>query len=145
MPPSVKGWPEGMGWMTTDAMLRRSNCLGVLLGVVAESAASPLHPDVRRMQVALGDFEWKPRHKLGPELVSLGLRGDAEIADWLLDDWLSVPPTPETRALMRELLASERAAVGLEAGELLDDADAFDACMRRFAHLVFSLPEAQLR
>ena len=25
------------------------------------------------------------------------------------------------------------------------DADAFDACMRRFAHLVFSLPEAQLR
>ena len=62
-----------------------------------------------------------------------------------MDDWLSVPPTPETRALMCELLAQERAAAGLEEGELLANADAFDACIRRFAHMVFSLPEAQLR
>lgn len=33
-PPSVKGWDEGLPWMTTNALLQRGNLAGMLVGVV---------------------------------------------------------------------------------------------------------------
>ncbi|MGH8311468.1 MAG: DUF1800 domain-containing protein, partial [Steroidobacteraceae bacterium] len=33
-PPSVKGWEEGMAWITTATMMQRSNMIGVMVGLV---------------------------------------------------------------------------------------------------------------
>ncbi len=33
-PPSVKGWPEGLGWMVSDALLRRGNCVAIMVGAL---------------------------------------------------------------------------------------------------------------
>jgi uncharacterized protein (DUF1800 family) len=33
-PPTVRGWDEGLGWITNDALMQRGNAVGVLLGVL---------------------------------------------------------------------------------------------------------------
>ncbi|HVS09814.1 MAG TPA: hypothetical protein VMS76_08055, partial [Planctomycetota bacterium] len=58
--------------------------------------------------------------------------------------WLGVPPSAELRALLTAALAADRALFGLEDGALLDHPPLFELALRRLAHLVFSLPEAQL-
>ena len=63
----------------------------------------------------------------------------------LLEEWLAIEPPADTVRLVGAAIAGEREARGIPEGALLESAEHFDPCARALAHLVFSLPEAQLR
>ena len=69
---------------------------------------------------------------------------DAEIVDALLADLLAIPIPEETRERMLVYLAGERADRDLREGEWLRDEQTAERILRRVAHLILSLPEAQL-
>jgi hypothetical protein len=69
---------------------------------------------------------------------------DAEIVDALLADLLAIPVPDETRQRMLVYLAGERADRDLREGEWLRDEQTAERILRRVAHLILSLPEAQL-
>ena len=71
-------------------------------------------------------------------------RTDAEIADRMLEDLLAIHAPEETRALVRAFLARERGRLRVADGELLDVGAEAERVLRRLAHLIYSLPEAQL-
>lgn len=69
---------------------------------------------------------------------------DAEIVDALSAQLLAIEPPAETRAMLTETLARERAERDLDEGELATDRRRSEFLLRRLAHLILSLPEAQL-
>ncbi|MBL8862925.1 MAG: DUF1800 domain-containing protein [Planctomycetes bacterium] len=161
LPPSVKGWPEGLDWITNDALLRRGNVLGALLGMLeatpeatAIEAASGRAATERAEVMVRGDLEilvrtlegrrWEPGADLRARLAASGARTDAEVAAWLLEEWLPGPPARGTPRVVSGWIASERATRGLLAGAWLDDDVARTELLRALAHLIFSLPEAHL-
>lgn len=172
-PPSVKGWPEGLDWITNDALNRRGNVLGALLGLLeaapddAASVADGAQPDPasERMRASDGADEvarlglssdlgalvrtharapWAPSAVWLERLARSGARADDEVIAWLLEEWLPGPPARSSREIAVRWLASERSARGLEAGAWLDEARVRDELLRKLAHLVLSLPEAHL-
>ena len=62
----------------------------------------------------------------------------------MLDDLLAIRAPDDTRAKMRAFVAHEREALKVEDGKLLDAGSEAEHLLRRLAHLVLSLPEAQL-
>jgi uncharacterized protein (DUF1800 family) len=166
LPPTVKGWPEGLDWITNDTLIRRGNCLGVLFGVFgsareAATAASDVSigatnamdgamPSLEgRTQLGvlfetLGDARWEPSEALLDRMSGSGARTDASFVDWVLEDWLAVEPQPETRDLVRRWFAEERVMLGLDEATWWSHREERTILVRKLAHLVFSLPEAQL-
>jgi hypothetical protein len=69
---------------------------------------------------------------------------DAEIVDALLADLLAIPVPDDTRERMLVYLAAERADRDLREGAWLRDEQTAERILRRVAHLILSLPEAQL-
>ena len=57
---------------------------------------------------------------------------------------LGVAVSSETREGLVDVLRSEREAAGIGEGELLDKPWSAERVLRRLAHVVLSLPEAQL-
>jgi uncharacterized protein (DUF1800 family) len=63
-PPSVKGWDEGISWITTSSLMQRGNLVGMMLGIVtmdnvldqADMLASATDPNTP----ATGDGAMKP-------------------------------------------------------------------------------------
>ncbi len=87
---------------------------------------------------------WRPRLNLSAELRSSGVRRDPDVVAALLDRLLAVDVSAGTRAELLQLLASEREALGIEEHRLLDDQWRAEAIVRRMAHVILCLPEAQL-
>ena len=85
-----------------------------------------------------------PRLNLCARLRAAGATSDAQIVDALLDDLLAIPVPDDTRARMLVHLAGERADRDLREGEWLRDEQVAERVLRRVAHLMLSLPEAQL-
>jgi hypothetical protein len=77
-------------------------------------------------------------------MTKTGATTDAEIADRMLDDVLAIHAPDDTRARMRAFLTHEREGLGVADGKLLDGGAAAERVLRRLAHLILSLPEAQL-
>lgn len=87
---------------------------------------------------------WAPTINFSSRMSRTGAKTDAEIADRMLDDVLAIRAPDDTRARMRAFLTHEREGLGVADGNLLDGGAAAERVLRRLAHLILSLPEAQL-
>jgi len=87
---------------------------------------------------------WTISINLSSRIQKSGARTDAEIADRMLDDLLAIDAPPDTRVLVQTFLARERGRLKLADGKLLDAGAEAEHVLRRLAHLIYSLPEAQL-
>ncbi|MDP6990201.1 MAG: DUF1800 domain-containing protein [Planctomycetota bacterium] len=170
-PPTVKGWDGGPAWITNSSLMMRGNCVGVLLdvfqpdyvtaevrpassggdsGMHAQSTLSPqLKAEVMvqaatRLAALKDDQGWEPGLNLTRLVLRSGARTDAEIAAFLAEDWLAVEPNERVLALMGQFIARERVAYGLGDQPLMTSGPNVELLLRRLAHLLFSLPEAQL-
>jgi hypothetical protein len=144
-PPNVKGWEEGEAWIRTSTFLGRGNVAGVLMGVAKPTAVIV---EERFDGQALTDDEivsgYAPRLDLTGTVRRLGAKADAEIVSRFADRLLPVPLTAPSQAVLVEFLAAERAQLGLADGQLLGAGAKTEDVLRRLAHLILSLPEAQL-
>ena len=179
-PPSVKGWDGGMTWVTTAAMMHRSNVVGALLGVVdteklvttaapdAPSMAAPEAPSKEGAPAPVGGGArvskklpqagtglgligfiqisgWQPKVELHKALASIGTQpNDAAIAARLSECLLAVPPDASVVEGVTQYLKSQREAAGIQEGQLLSAGEKGEPILRLTAHLILSLPEAQL-
>jgi uncharacterized protein (DUF1800 family) len=207
-PPSVKGWDEGLAWITTASLMQRGNLAGLMLGLVKiddvlsqadlespadEPAGEPMtgaampEGEMRGSQAAapksreadpaskgehageaakppakprpgqgqkggfayqalrkVEAFGWAPSVNFCARLEHSGTHGDAEIVDRMLDDLLAIDPPAVTCKRLREFLTRERALLGVRDGHLLEAGAPAERLLRRLAHLILSLPEAQL-
>jgi uncharacterized protein (DUF1800 family) len=87
---------------------------------------------------------WTVSINLCSRIEKSGARSDAEIADRMLDDLLAIRAPEETRSLVRSFLERERGRLKLSDGKLLEGGAETERVLRRLAHLIYSLPEAQL-
>ena len=170
-PPTVKGWDGGPAWITNSSLMMRGNCVGVLLDVFqaeyvtaeVRSAASDtdggmrtasmLSPELKaevmaqaatRLAALKDDQGWEPSLNLTRLVLRSGARTDEEITAFLAEDWLAVEPSGRVLKLMGDFIARERTAYGLGEQPLLTSGPNVELLLRRLAHLLFSLPEAQL-
>lgn len=194
-PPSVKGWDEGLAWITTGSLLQRGNTTGLLLGTVdvtesfrveperdplAEPSGAPMESgegnegdegdgsmesagmegmarsdragepardqlprELRTVTRALGDG-YRPRVNLTHRMRVQGRETDGEIVNRLLGELLAIEPPADTRARVLAHFIAEREEAGLGEEDFLADAERSEPVLRRLAHLILSLPEAQL-
>ena len=112
-------------------------------GARMREALQPLGRQYRGMG-ALMRGGWEPNVSLTLRLRRRGARSEAECVDELLHDLLSVAPTPSTRAELIEHVERGRTARELEPGRLLFGGRRSEELLRETAHLILSLPEAQL-
>ncbi len=141
-PPSVKGWDGGLAWITTSTLMNRGNLAGFLLGVVDFQDVASGAPELRALR-RLAD-RWTPRLHLAARARRAGCASDADVVDLLLDELLAIEPSAELRANVLAFYAGERAAAEIEPGAPPADDVRSEELLRRTAHLVLSLPEAQL-
>jgi hypothetical protein len=73
-----------------------------------------------------------------------GISRDADIARELAEELLAIAPPPETLRALESFLRQERQLWGAADGALLSIGSEAEHILRRLAHLVLSLPEAQL-
>jgi hypothetical protein len=73
-----------------------------------------------------------------------GRSTDGEIIDFLADELLPIALTDESRSALVEFLASERRALDCDDGRLLGAGVKAEGVLRRLAHLILSMPEAQV-
>lgn len=164
-PPSVKGWEGGLAWITTSTLMNRSNVTGAMLGLVDMRSlvfdeeferddpmamqGGPSKRDRASRTNGLNHIRtiqetgWVPEVDVRGLVAASGARTDAEIARALLTRILAVPVEDAMVTEPAAWLAREREARGIAAGGILESDQAEDL-LRRFAHLVLSLPEAQL-
>jgi hypothetical protein len=90
------------------------------------------------------DSGWAPTLNFTARMQRLGLTTDDEIVDRMLDELLAVQAPDDTRAKMQQFLTNERVQLSVRDGHLLESGPAAERVLRRLAHLILSLPEAQL-
>jgi len=123
-------------------------------GEEMEAAAPPRkNPALAGLRI-LERIGWRPAVNLSARCRRAGAMGDDEIVAFLAEDLLAVPLPEGSRAALVELLQTERAAAGMEsaATESLSNrprlrfrrATSEELALRRLAHVILSLPEAQL-
>jgi hypothetical protein len=105
-----------------------------------KGAGSIAYQALRKVQ----DAGWAPNLNFSARLKRAGAQTDAGIVGCLLEDLLAVPAPPDTRARLEEFLAGERVLLGVRDGHLLEAGFDAELVLRRLAHLILSLPEAQL-
>jgi uncharacterized protein (DUF1800 family) len=96
---------------------------------------------------ALRRFEgsgWTPAVNFTARMKKDGAFTDAEIVDRMLADLLAIQAPADTRKQMCDFMSGERARLNVQDGHFLDAGDEAERALRRLAHLILSLPEAQL-
>lgn len=106
----------------------------------------PTRPRIALEQLVqlMDEIGYRPRMHLCARLARRGLVTDQEIVDAMLEDLLAIEAPAETRQMLFEALGRERRALGLDEGELLTYLPHGELVLRRLAHRILSLPEAQL-
>ena len=87
---------------------------------------------------------WRPRVNLTSRLERLEAERDGQIVDTLADELLAIELTKDTRTYLVDFVKAERKSLGLKNGKLLQEPALSEPLLRRLAHLILSLPEAQL-
>jgi uncharacterized protein (DUF1800 family) len=87
---------------------------------------------------------WRPRIHLAERLRRAGAVADGDAVGVLAEMLLGVALAPDTHASLVAFLAEERERSGAGAEDWLDDSDCAEPLLRRLAHRILSLPEAQL-
>ncbi|MHC4893823.1 MAG: DUF1800 domain-containing protein [Planctomycetota bacterium] len=169
-PPNVKGWEGEESWITTATFMQRGNLAGVLLGEVEiedlldEEDAEPgsmmaaiqarmmgEEPEVAapRSQALRGlgraqRIGWEPRYNLSARLERADARTDEAAIDFLVDDLLAIEVERGTREELIILLESKRLESAIDEGEWRAAGSDGERSLRLVAHVICSLPEAQL-
>jgi uncharacterized protein (DUF1800 family) len=164
-PPSVKGWEGGMNWINTGTIMQRSNMIGVLLGLedVSELTGFPIpkmgdKPSPEDNQSRTSGIEmlihiqtsgWKPDLSLCDRIAKeLPKRSpgpsDAEIVRCMFGDLVLSNPPASTVEVVEHWLRDRRTEIGTAEGSLVENTPKNEEVLRRLAHLMLSLPEAQL-
>ncbi len=160
-PPSVKGWEGGIAWITTDSIMQRSNMVGVMLGLVSADDLSDTKnpmldakPRAEDNQIRTSGIEmvryiqasgWKPELSLCDRVARRFPRAnDADLVRGLLGELVITPPSASTVSALESWFRAEREKIHVSAGELGTRTSANEELLRRLAHLMLSLPEAQL-
>jgi uncharacterized protein (DUF1800 family) len=144
-PPNVKGWEEGEAWIRTSTLLGRGNVAGLLLGIAKPTDV--LQEERHDGQSLMDDSRitgYVPELSVTALASRFAAGGDAQLVARLCDELLPVPLTEASRAVLVEFLAGERKALGLAEDRLLGGGEKTEEVLRRLAHLILSLPEAQL-
>lgn len=102
-----------------------------------------LGPELSAMKRMLGTVYY-PRINLTARVSRVGLSSDGEIIDFLADELLPIALTPLSRAALVEFLENERRQLDVDDGRLLGAGVKAEGVLRRLAHLILSLPEAQV-
>lgn len=102
-----------------------------------------LGPELSAMKRMLGTVYY-PRINLTARVARAGVATDAEIIDFLGDELLPIALTVDSRAALVEFLERERLALDADDGRLLAAGVKAEGVLRRLAHLILSLPEAQV-
>ena len=110
------------------------------LGAGKKGGAGFAYQALRRVE-ATG---WRPSLNFTARMMKDNASTDAEIVDRMLDDLLAIQSPSDTRDKMRDFLAKERTRLKEPDGHLLDAGGEAEYVLRRLAHLILSLPEAQL-
>ena len=103
-----------------------------------------------RMSPNLGELKglrrirWRPRLHIAARLRRVGVQGDRGIIGRLGDALLAVPMTAASRAELERFLAAERERIDASEADFLANSEVAEPILRRTAHLILSLPEAQL-
>ncbi|MBK7642442.1 MAG: DUF1800 domain-containing protein [Planctomycetes bacterium] len=105
-----------------------------------KGAGSAAYQALRRVQ----DSGWAPNLNFSARMQRAGASTDAQIVASMLDDLLAVPAPADTLERLELFLGNERTLLGLRDGHLFDGGYGAEMVLRRLAHLVLSLPEAQL-
>lgn len=87
---------------------------------------------------------YEPEFSLVDALLPVLDGSDEDVVDALSAKLLAIEPPPETRAMLVRNLAKERAERDLAEGAMAKDRRRSEYLLRRLAHLILSLPEAQL-
>jgi hypothetical protein len=87
---------------------------------------------------------WMPTVSLAERAKSAKKQSDEELTMWMLEDLLAIPVTMDMAREPLTFLRQEREKAGLADGHMLDDAKRAEPVLRELAHLILSLPEAQL-
>lgn len=85
-----------------------------------------------------------PRINLTARMQRAKVSRDVQLVDTLADELLPVPLTEPSRIALLTFLRAERSTLSLEDGKLLTAGVKSEEILRRLAHLILSLPEAQL-
>jgi hypothetical protein len=93
---------------------------------------------------AVEGIGWQPRIYLAARLEHRGAQSDAEVVAALAEELLARPIEPASQAELVALLARERALIDLPEGALGRWGADGEHLLRRIAHALVSLPEAQL-
>ena len=88
---------------------------------------------------------YAPRINLVARLQRRGAASDRAIVDVLLDELLAIEAPDATREELVRRLRRERRKRSIEPGELLEEGERAERILRRLAHGILSLPEAQLQ
>jgi uncharacterized protein (DUF1800 family) len=120
------------------APMRKHKALDKQAGL--KGAGSVAYEALRRVK----DSGWAPNLNFSARLQRAGAQSDAQIVACMLDDLLAIPAPADTREKLESFLAGERVVLGLREGHLFDGAFEAEKVLRRLAHLILSLPEAQL-
>ena len=139
---------EGASMDSMDSMDSMGESMGESMDMAAgmdeESSRGPRLPSgLRKMEKALGR-NYAPQLNLTWRFSRADARTDRELADALLDGLLAIDAPESTRRALAGRLAADREALEIEEGELFEHAVVCEDLLRRLAHLVLSLPEAQL-
>jgi uncharacterized protein (DUF1800 family) len=158
--PSVKGWEDGLAWITTASMMQRSNMIGVMLGIV--EVDSLMHDDEfgapepagmeKRVSRTNGFNQlrfvqacgWQPALSMTAKVKAAGKSRDEEIVNWMVNDLLAIPYSPDIAREPYDWLHAAREKPGSQEGGLADAGDKGETILRELAHLILSLPEAQV-
>jgi hypothetical protein len=96
------------------------------------------------MRKVLDGKHYWPDINLTARCQEAGARTDSEIAALLCDELLAVEASDASREALEDFLAAERVELRRSNGALLEAGPEVEHALRRLAHLVLSLPEAQL-
>jgi uncharacterized protein DUF1800 len=99
--------------------------------------------DAQYRGLKLLESRWRPNLNLTARCELRGVGTDAQIVDYLGRELLAVEISPESRAALLGFVGGERAALGVDDGALTRHPDC-ERTLRRLAHLILSLPDAQL-
>jgi len=170
-PPNVKGWEGGEAWITTGSLMQRGNLAGVLLGQIEltdfldhdpleeqtftrDTTPKKRNPaEIRRLRKTLGvlrelkDVEragYRPRMNISGQLGRQKAKRDRKIVDTLCEALLGIDVDPTTRQALTKTFGTMREESGIEEGRLDESPRRSEELLRNFAHVMLSLPEAQL-
>jgi len=171
-PPNVKGWEGGDAWITTGSLMQRGNLAGVLLGEVELTDFldhDPLNDDevlelgraprkrtkqeLKELRKSLGvlrelrDVErtgYRPRMRLAGALKRARARTDVDVVRIVSGVVLAIEVDPGILDELTAIFRDMRVEAGLPEGGFEESAREFEKLLRRYCHVLLSLPEAQL-